>query len=69
MLDPGHLIAIDVVLLYTILGPLVLLAIYTVFDSLLPSGNSSLNQQNTTTGKNDPALWTGEEIDAHMSRI
>jgi hypothetical protein len=69
MLGPGPLIAIDVVLLYTIFGPLVLFAIYVLFDSLNRSGSPDKNQPGATTGKKDPALWTGEDIDVYMDRI
>ncbi len=63
-MGPGPLIAIDVVLLYTILGPLVLFAIYALFDSL--NKPSNLGQQRKT--KKDPALWTIDEIDFHMDQ-
>lgn len=69
MLGPGPLIAIDVVLLYTILGPLVLFAIYVLLDSLNSSAMPGKKQQIGTTGKKDPALWTSEDIDVHMDRI
>ena len=70
MQDPGHLIAIDVFLLYTILGPLVLFAIYVLFDSLSKSSTKNApSQQTLTVATNDPALWTNEEIIAHMSRM
>lgn len=59
-MGPGPLIAIDVVLLYTILGPLVLFGIYVLFDSLDPTGKTKQG----ATVKKDPALWTIEEIDA-----
>jgi hypothetical protein len=66
MLGPGPLIAIDVVLLYTLFGPLVLFAIYVLFDSLYKSGSSGKKQQDK---KKDPALWTKEDIDGYINRI
>ncbi|MBC2704940.1 MAG: hypothetical protein HGJ91_10420 [Desulfobacula sp.] len=68
-MGPGALIAIGVVLLYTVLGPLVLFAIYVLFDSLYKSGRPGKNQQDKTIEKKDPALWTSEDIDVHMNRI
>ncbi len=66
-MGPGPLIAIDVVLLYTILGPLVLFAIYVLFDSLDSAGSRNLkqniNQQKEAMEKKDYALWTGEDIE------
>ncbi len=64
MLGPGPLIAIDVILLYAILGPLVLFAIYVLFDSL---NKPVKNQQEQPTGEKDPALWTNEDINVHMN--
>ncbi|WP_041279353.1 hypothetical protein [Desulfobacula toluolica] len=69
MLGPGPLIAIDVVLLYTILGPLVLFAIYVLFDSLDRSGKPVRQSQDAITGKKDPAVWTNDDIDLYMDRI
>ncbi len=66
MQDPGHLIATYFVLLYTILGPLVLFAIYVLFDTLATSDEPKRRQQNTSTDKNEPALWSKEDISAHM---
>ena len=68
-MGPGPLIAIDIVLLYTIFGPLVLFAIYVLFDSLYKSGRPGKKQQEKTIEKKDPALWTKEDIDGYINRI
>lgn len=68
-MDPGHLIAINVTLLYAILGPLVLFAIYVLFDSLSKPGDSDADWKNTAGDLKDPALWTDEDINALMNRI
>lgn len=68
-MGPGPLIAIDVVLLYTILGPLVLFGIYVLFDSLNKPVGPDGKQPDKTIGKKDPALWTNADIDSHMNRI
>ena len=57
----GTLIAIDVLLLYLIFGPVVLLGIYVLFDSIDPAGKP---QKNASPEK-DPALWTSDEMDAN----
>lgn len=59
-MGPGPLIAIDVILLYTILGPLVLFGIYVFFDSLDSAGK----QKRETDVQKDPALWTAGDIEA-----
>lgn len=69
MLGPGPLIAINVVLLYAIFGPLVLLAVYVLFDSLCGSGRRNKNQPDSVIQKKDPAVWAGDDIDDHMNRI
>ena len=66
MLGPGPLIAIDVILLYAILGPIVLFAIYVLFDAL---NKPVEKQQEQATVEKDPALWTNEEINVHMSGL
>jgi len=65
-MGPGPLIAIDVVLLYTILGPLVIFSIYVLFDSLYGSGRK---QPVGAVEKKDPALWTHEDIDTYLNQI
>ena len=63
-MGPGPLIAIDVILLYTILGPLVLLALYVLFDVLTGKGSGIHGKPAQAVGKKDPALWTQEDVDA-----
>ena len=69
MPGPGSLIAIDVILLYTLLGPPVLFVIYAFFDSLKTSEPTFKKQLFTNTDKKDPALWTDEEVTAYMDRL
>ena len=66
MHDPGVLIAVNVLLLYTLLGPVVLFAIYVLFDFL---NKPAKRQAPATPQKKNPALWTKEEIHAHLNRI
>lgn len=68
-MDAGHLIAINVVLLYLILGPLVLFAIYVLFDSLVRLGKPDIDPQKGVAEAQNPALWTEEEVNAQMDRI
>jgi hypothetical protein len=61
MLSPGILIAIDVTILYLVMGPLVLYALYVAFDSLgqrKAGGSKPLGG----TVKEDSALWSDEDI-------
>jgi len=55
----GQMIAIDVMLLYIVFGPVVLLGIYVLFDSIDPTGKTKKD----VSPEKDPALWTNEEID------
>lgn len=61
MLSPGILIAIDVTLLYVVMGPLVLYALYVVFDSLGQKKEGTSNAVDSNVGK-DAALWSDEDI-------
>lgn len=65
-MGPGPLIAIDVILLYTILGPLVLFAVYVLFDFL---SLWDRNHAKKSTFQKDPALWTRTDINNHLNRI
>ncbi len=66
MHDPGTLIAVSLLLLYSLLGPVVLLAVYVLFDFL----NQQSNKTDTPSiNKKDPALWTKKEVETHLSRI
>lgn len=57
----GPLIAVNVMLLYIILGPVLLFAIYVLFDSLDPTGR----MKKAPSSEKDPALWTSDDIDAN----
>lgn len=69
MQDAGHLIATYFLLLYTILGPLVLFAVYVLFDALAEAGEGDSSGKNLPADKNEPALWTKEDIDGHLNRL
>ena len=65
-MGPGPLIAIYVVLLYSILGPLVLFGIYVLFDSLdrLAGRRPGAKEE---LGK-DPALWGPDEVERFVGQ-
>jgi hypothetical protein len=69
-MDPGHLIAIYVLLLYTFLAPLVLFGIFVLFDVI---GRSTSNGLPTETASSlrekDPAVWTDRDIAAFRDQI
>nr|WP_319493591.1 hypothetical protein [uncultured Desulfobacter sp.] len=60
-MSAGPLIAINVLLLYTILGPMVLLGIYTLFD-FLGEQAPAISYSGGSVSK-DPALWTLKDLD------
>lgn len=67
-MGPGPLIAIDVILLYTILGPLVLFGIYVLLDFLSGTG-SAISKKTANKSKEKPlALWTEHDLDAFWGR-
>ncbi len=59
-MGPGPLIAIDIILLYSLLGPLVLFGIYVFFDTLERTVEQKVTQKKK---KQDPALWRAREFD------
>jgi hypothetical protein len=60
-MGPAPLIAIDVILLYTLLSPLVLFMVFVFFDRI--SSTQSPTVKNETGNKKDPALWSARDID------
>ena len=66
-MGPGVLIAIDVILLYAVLGPLVLFGIYTLFDALIKSDGTG--DRRPDREPEDPSLWSPEDIDAYFDKI
>jgi hypothetical protein len=65
-MNAAPLIAIDVILLYTLLGPAVLFAVFVLFDAITWKKRSG---RAGTRRASDPALWTAREIDAFLDRI
>lgn len=59
MLSPGMLIALYVTILYLVMAPLVLYALYVVFDSLGQYTDKGLSGRETNI-KKDFAVWTDE---------
>lgn len=60
MLSPGILIAIDVTILYMVMSPLVLFALYVAFDSLGLLKEAQLKPLITDPHKNS-VLWSDED--------
>jgi hypothetical protein len=64
-MSPSALIAVDVILLYTLLGPLVLFAVYVLFDRI--STDKGPGHQ-AGPSKKDPALWSARDIDDFLDQ-
>jgi uncharacterized membrane protein len=62
-MDPAPLIAIDVILLYTLLSPLVLFLIFVFFDGI---STQPPPLKDETGNKKDPALWSARDIDEFL---
>lgn len=63
--DPLTLIATYTIGLYVIVGPLILLAIYALFDAL--SRPTPPAPQQPAPPPLDPALWTAAEVSQYFS--
>lgn len=63
LMGPGQLIAIAVLLLYTILAPLVLYGVYVLFDHL------GRNESDASPAPDkDPSLWTDADLRNYFRR-
>jgi len=65
-MGPGPLIAIDVLLLYLLLGPLVLFGIYVFFDGIGTQTGFNLKK---TKPEKPPALWTDREVRSFLEKL
>lgn len=59
MLSPGILIALDVTILYLVMTPLVLYALYVVFDSLGQHQEKNIKTSSANSAK-DRSIWSDE---------
>lgn len=66
MEDPGHLLAMSFLLLYSILGPLVLFALYVLFDFFARHGKPEEDRQDKDDSPRHPAVWTDEDLNRFM---
>ena len=64
-MGPGPLIAIDVLLLYLLLGPLVLFGIYVFFDGL---GAQTVSHLQKSKSQKPPALWTDHDVRSFLEK-
>ena len=59
--NPGILIAIDLTFLYLIMGPLVLVAIYVLFDHFISAEIGKKNREKNRADKH-PVFWTRKDV-------
>lgn len=63
-MDPGPLIAVNVVLLYTLLGPIVLFGVYVFFDVL----TKTAKRKAVLDKKTDHSLMSFENVVSYLNR-
>ena len=65
---PSLLIAIGVLVLYIVLGPLVILAISVYLDRLMHSAQSQGKPEKTPVPEDkDPVVWQAKDVHAYLS--
>ena len=64
-MSPAPLIALDMVLMYILLGPLVLFAVHVMVDRI---GRDSGPDRDTDRARKDPAVWSFREIDDFLDQ-
>lgn len=67
MTRPSIAIAIGVITIYTIFGPLILYGIYALLDSFSQKKPSSKKDSQDSENP-DPALWSGEDVQRYFKR-
>jgi len=64
---PSLLIAIGVLVLYIVLGPLVILAISVYLDRLMGASRNQQKRRNRQTHEEkDPAVWGAKDVQAYL---
>ena len=67
-MQPSLLIAIGVLVLYIVLGPLVILGISVYLDRLMHSAQSQGKPENNPRPKEkDPVVWQAKDVHAYLS--
>ena len=65
----GIILALEIVAIYVIFGPVVLLAVYIIFDRLANrTPNLTLASQNSNEQEDDPALWGYEDAERYLKK-
>ena len=64
-MEPAPLIAIDMLMLYTLLGPAVLFAVFVLFDAISWKNGPGPGRPRS---RKDPALWSTQDIDAFLDQ-
>ena len=65
-MGPAPLIAIDMFLMYTLLGPVILFAVHVMVDRI---GRETGPDPDRDFTRKDPALWSSREIDAFLDQV
>jgi len=68
MTRPSVAIAIGIIAIYTIFGPLILYGIYALLDSLSQKKESP-NADRERDKKDDPALWSGNDVKDYFRKL
>jgi hypothetical protein len=65
----GIILALEIVAIYVIFGPVVLLAVYIIFDRLANrTPNLTLASQKSNEQEDDPALWGYEDVERYLKK-
>jgi hypothetical protein len=64
-MSPAPLIALDMFLMYTLLGPVVLFAVHVMVDWISRETGPA---PDTDLARKDPAVWSFQEIDDFLNQ-
>ncbi len=66
MINIGLIIAAGVLVIYLVLGPIVIMGIYSFLDRMAEKAGEQEKTDSTPRGKKDPALWTSRDVRRYM---
>jgi len=68
MINIGLIIAAGVLVIYMVLGPLVIMGIYSFLDRMAEKAGEQETMDSTSGSKKDPALWSERDVRQYLQK-
>ncbi len=68
MINIGLIIAAGVLVIYVVLGPIVIMGIYSFLDRMAEKAGEQDKSDSARRSKNDPALWSAGDVRKYLQK-